>query len=374
MDFPVSGGAWQSVSGGALDAFIAKFDSTGNNIWSTYIGGSNSEDAHAVKFDPAGNIITGGDTYSSNFPVSTGAFQNFIMGGGDAYLAKFNGAGNYLWSTYLGGVGNEDIEALACDAQSNIYLTGYTASPDLPYSPAAFQTTMNGVRDAMIGSFNGAGNLRWLTYCGGTAWDSGRGIIVNMNKKITVCGETNSTDFPIAGNKYDTVHSGVSDIFYITVDTAGTIELSNLYGGANADYPHDICEVIPNKIIISGSTYSTDFPVTAGVFQTTQNGDVDAFVWQTDTVFIYTEITDPAIQTTAFLYPNPANEKVIITGELQGDYDLMLTDIAGKELMHQNGICNSNIQINNLQELPAGMYYILLTTNHKRQIFKLVIP
>lgn len=371
-DFPVSSGAWQTTFGGALDCFLAKFDSTGNRIWATFVGGTNSEDAHAVKFDSFGNIIIAGDTYSSNFPVSTGAYQNSLMGGGDAYVAKFNNSGNNLWATYLGGSGNEDIDALACDLSNNIYFTGYSASTDFPVTSGAFQTSMNGIRDLTAGSLNSAGNLRWLTYSGGTAWDMGRGIIVNTNGKITICGETNSIDFPIIGNDYDTINNGVSDLIYLRLDTAGTVELSNLYGGSNADYAHDICEVMQSKIIISGNTYSSDFPVTAGVFQTSQNGDVDAFAWQIDSSSIITSVPVTGKSNGIYLYPNPANNKTIITSLLPSNYTVLIFDVLGKQVKKEQVFSDGTLEINGLENLNSGVYSVFIISDKKESVFKLV--
>ena len=347
-NFPVSASAWQPLFGGALDCFIAKFDSTGNRKWSTYLGGLNSEDGHAIRFDSIGNIIVAGDTYSSNFPVDASSYQNFLMGGSDAFLAKYDSTGNKIWSTYLGGVGNEDIYGLACDNNNNIYFTGYSSSNDFPVTSGAFQSTMNGVRDLSVGSFDSSGNLRWLTYAGGSAWDTGRGIIVNTNQKITVCGETSSTNFPMEGNKYDTINNGSSDIVYMTFDTTGAVELSNLNGGSSADYAYDICEVMQQKIVISGNTYSPDFPVTAGVFQTIKSGDVDAFVWQIDSTSILTNASNYNLNPASYLYPNPANDKVIITGILSGEYVLAIYDLLGQEMRRVSLFCNGTIELTDI--------------------------
>lgn len=371
-DFPVSPGAWQPLFGGALDCFIAKFDSTGNRTWSTYFGGSNSEDGHAIKFDSNGNVIVAGDTYSANLPVEITSYQNFLMGGSDAFLVKYTSVGTKLWSTYLGGVGNEDIYGLACDNANNIYFTGYSTSNDFPITAGAFQTTMNGVRDLSAGSFNPGGNLRWLTYAGGSAWDTGRGMIVNTNQKITICGETSSTDFPIIGNKYDTINNGGSDIIYMTFDTLGTVELSNLNGGNSADYAYDICEVLEQKIVISGNTYSADFPVTAGVFQTIKNADVDAFVWQIDSTSIITSTLNYTLPPISYLYPNPANDKVIITGIESGEYSLFIYDILGKEISKKNLSINGDLELKELGDLENGIYSITLSSSSKSATYRII--
>lgn len=371
-DFPTSPGAWQPVFGGALDCFVSKFDTTGNRVWSTFLGGMNSEDAHAIKFDSLGNVIVAGDTYSSNFPVEATSYQNFLMGGSDAFVTKFNSSGVKIWSTYLGGVGNEDIYALACDKSNNIYFTGYSASSDFPVSSGAFQSTMNGVRDLSIGSFTPSGNLRWLTYAGGTAWDTGRGIIVNTNQKLTVVGETNSTDFPMVGYQYDTTNNGISDIVYMTLDSTGTVELSNLNGGTSADYAYNICEVMQQKIVVSGNTYSADFPVTSGVFQTIKSGDVDAFVWQIDTVSIITTIENWNLKSSSYLYPNPSNDKVIICGIPAGIYSIQLFNSQGQQLILQNYESTGQIELSSLENLPNGIYTIQLTSNSSSSTYKLI--
>ncbi len=371
-DFPVSASAWQPLFGGALDSFIAKFDSTGNRIWSTYLGGLNSEDAHAIQFDSIGNVIVAGDTYSTNFPVDITSYQNFLMGGSDAFVAKYDSTGNKTWSTYLGGVGNEDIYGLACDNSNNIYFTGYSTSNDFPITAGAFQTTMNGVRDLSVGSFNASGNLRWLTYAGGSAWDTGRGMIVNTNQKITVCGETSSSDFPIVGNKFDTINNGGSDIVYMTFDSTGTVELSNLNGGNSADYAYDICEVQGQKIAISGNTYSADFPVTAGAFQTIKSADVDAFVWHIDSTSILTNTYNYNLNSNSFLYPNPANDKAIITGISSGKYVLIIYDFLGQEIRKTTLFTNGTIELSNLENLPNGVYSIMLISSSKSATYKLV--
>lgn len=371
-DFPTSPGAWQSLFGGALDCFVSKFDTTGNRVWSTFLGGMNSEDAHAIKFDTLGNVIVAGDTYSSNFPVEATSYQNFLMGGSDAFVTKFNSSGVKIWSTYLGGVGNEDIYALACDKANNIYFTGYSASSDFPISAGAFQSTMNGVRDLSIGSFSPSGNLRWLTYAGGAAWDTGRGIIVNTNQKLTIVGETNSTDFPMIGNQFDTINNGISDIVYMTLDSTGFVELSNLNGGASADYAYNICEVMQQKIVVSGNTYSTDFPVTSGVFQTIKSGDVDAFVWQIDTVSIITTIENWNLKSSSYLYPNPSNDKVIICGIPAGIYSIQLFNSQGQQLILQNYESTGQIELSSLENLPNGIYTIQLTSNSNSSTYKLL--
>ena len=108
MDMPVLN-PHQSMHAGALDAFVAVFDTTGQLQWSTYYGGSNSEDAHTAAFDENANVILGGDSYSTDFPTSIGAYQTGPAGGQDGYILKFDANGTREFATLIGGVGNDDV-------------------------------------------------------------------------------------------------------------------------------------------------------------------------------------------------------------------------------------------------------------------------
>ncbi|MBA3970619.1 MAG: T9SS type A sorting domain-containing protein [Bacteroidetes bacterium] len=126
--------------------------------------------------------------------------------------------------------------------------------------------------------------------------------------------------------------------------------------------------------MISGSTYSIDFPVTAGAFQTTQNGDIDSFVWQIDSTSIITTIPSNNSEITAYLYPNPANEKIIIAGLIPGVYNLIIWDGMGKMVLQRDIECQNEIHLEGLESLSAGLYHISLIINDKKSYFMLVKP
>ncbi len=153
-DFPTTPGAFQITSGGDIDAFVTKLNPTGSAlVYSTYLGGSGSEGSEGflIAVDSADNAYVTGETTSTNFPTTPGAFQTTLSGSNDAFVTKLNPTGSALvYSTYLGGSSFEGSEGIAVDFAGNAYVTGLTLSTDFPTTSGAFQTTLNGPSDAFI--------------------------------------------------------------------------------------------------------------------------------------------------------------------------------------------------------------------------------
>jgi hypothetical protein len=134
-DFPLRN-AIQPALLGFTDAFVAKLNSSGSLMYSTYMGGSGVEVANSVAVDGSGAAYVVGYTYSTDFPVTTGALQVAIGGGCDAFLFKLSPAGDALqYATYFGGSGQDTASGVALDASGNIYLAGWTLSADFPVKP-----------------------------------------------------------------------------------------------------------------------------------------------------------------------------------------------------------------------------------------------
>jgi uncharacterized protein (TIGR03437 family) len=166
-NFPVSAGAYQTTNRGTStrdkwnsgDAFVTKFSPTGALVYSTYLGGSSDEKALAIAVDAAGQAWITGNTVSGNFPVTQDATQRTFGGliegeampTGDAFAAQLNGAGTALvFSTYLGGRGNEIGIGIAVDPAGSAYVTGATSSPNFPVSPQAIQREFAGARNDFL--------------------------------------------------------------------------------------------------------------------------------------------------------------------------------------------------------------------------------
>ncbi len=171
-------GSHQTVFGGGTnsDAFLAKYDGSGNLLWSTYYGGNNEDFGYGCDTDPSGNVYLAGATRSAS-GISTSGSHQAAMGassGGakDAFLVKFNSNGVRQWGTYYGSTGDDYGYACATDLYGNIFLAGATSSSNMS-TPGSYQASHGGLVDAYLVKFTTSGSRVWATYVGGTDYDEG---------------------------------------------------------------------------------------------------------------------------------------------------------------------------------------------------------
>jgi hypothetical protein len=232
--------------------------------------------------DAGGNAVIAGYTYSSNFPTQS-PFQPATGGGIDAFLTELNPSGtNFVFSTYLGGNGQDQAFGLALDDSGNIYVTGDTQSADFPTTPGAFQSTYGGGGDAFLSKLSPNANaLLYSTFIGGTGADQGNGVAVDSAGNTVVVGVTQSTDFPIAdplqsilglsGAGNCTTSAGVSgvcsDAFVTRLGASGSVSYSTYLGGTQADFAQTVAMDSSGTPYVAGSTSSSNFPVIGGALE-----------------------------------------------------------------------------------------------------------
>ena len=150
IDFPADANALQSATAGSIDAFIVKVDPEGKRMWSTYYGGSGSEDWPRIATDPGNNIVVAGYTSSIDFPVSVTAYQKENGGKIDAFILKLNTSGKRVFATLFGGSFAEECGDVVCDGAGSIFITGSTFSTNLPVKESAYQTSNAGDFDTLM--------------------------------------------------------------------------------------------------------------------------------------------------------------------------------------------------------------------------------
>ena len=155
-DFPTTPDAYRPMYNGDGDAFVTKLNTIGTAlVYSTYLGGTDTDQGFGIAVDNAGNAHVTGITQSTDFPTTVCTFDSTFNGGQDAFIAKFNPTGTQLVnSTYLGGSGNDQGWSIAVDNVGNAYVTGMTISTDFPTTSDAFDKTFNGVQDAFVTKIN----------------------------------------------------------------------------------------------------------------------------------------------------------------------------------------------------------------------------
>jgi hypothetical protein len=218
----VTGGAFQTTAlGRDDDAFVAQLSADGSRlVYATYLGGSGIDYANGIAVDGQGQAYVTGGTDSSDFPVTGSAFQTTAPGGNDdAFVAQLNADGSRLaYATYLGGNNYDVANGIAVDGNGQAYVTGYTNSADFPVTGSAFQTALRGdgyaFGDAFVAQLSADGSqLLYATYLGGNDYDEAYGIAVDGQGQAYVAGEADSTDFPVTAGAFQTAPSGNGDAF-----------------------------------------------------------------------------------------------------------------------------------------------------------------
>lgn len=258
-------------------------------FYSTYLGGLAVDSGRSIVVDASGNAYVLGNTTSANFPTQ-GPYQVNIAGGSDVFIAKFDpsqsGAASLLYSTYLGGSGNEVPGGITIDSSGNAYVTGETASADFPVTLGAYQLAIGGGIDAFITKLNASGSgLVYSTYLGGVGTDRGNAVVLDNSNNAYVTGETASVNFPVTLGAFQTVIGGGSDAFATVLNSTGASRLYSTYiGGAANDEGRGIALDSSGNAFITGQTASLNFPFTAGAFQTANGGGADAFITKLNSV------------------------------------------------------------------------------------------
>ena len=257
--------------------------------YSTYLGGSNNDFGNAIAVDGSGNAYVTGTTESTDFPTANPIQPAFSGGSGgatDVFVTKLNAAGDALvYSTHLGGFGDERGFGIAVDDLGNAYVTGETLSSNFP-TASPIQAANGGLSDAFVTKLNAAGDaLVYSTYLGGSLFEQGNGIAVDAAGNAYVMGLTNSTDFPTASPLQPTYGGGTFDVFVTKLNAAGDALVYSTYlGGSGSEILQfgAISADASGNAYVAGSTSSTDFP-TASPIQASQGGSFDAFVTKLNT-------------------------------------------------------------------------------------------
>jgi hypothetical protein len=250
-NFPTTPGAYDPIyNGGNADGFVLKLDPRGSSLlYSTFLGGSGGDDLYSLALEAGGAVHVTGKTVSSDYPTTPGAYDRSHNGAGDdvvvTSLDPFSTA--IIYSTFVGGSGQDVGNRIILDSTGNEFVTGLTSSTDFPVTPGAFDTQANGNGDAFVLRLDAAGSkLLYSTYIGGSSQDRGDALSVVSGGSILVAGSTGSPDFPITPGAFDTTYNGGTDDIY----------LIKLFAN-NA--PHAISLGVQSYVSAPGITHITDF-------------------------------------------------------------------------------------------------------------------
>ncbi len=277
-DFPTQS-PYQTHQGGR-DAFVTRLNATGTGlVYSTYLGGSADEEGCDLEIGNGSEAYVVGSTASTDFPTQ-GPYQAAFQGGGtgDVFITRLGSAGDALiYSTYLGGGGDDQGRAVALDFTGNAYVSGYTESLDFPVLGSL--QSLNGTRDAFVTRFTPIGDAPvYSTYLGGDGSDEGLAIAVDCSGSAWVTGSTTSTDFPTVDAFQAAFSGGGYDAFALKLSSAGDgLDFATYLGGNGVDIGHGVDTDPAGNAYLAGATTSSDLP-TQDPLQEALDGIGDAFI------------------------------------------------------------------------------------------------
>jgi hypothetical protein len=342
FDFPVKKPFQPQFGGGYNDAYFAKISSDGLSVlYASYLGGENEDTAQSIAVDSSGNAYVAGYTHSHQFPVKN-SLQSY-GGGQDGFLTEVSPTGSVVFSTYLGGSGDDYILALSMDGSGAMYVTGHTASNDYPLKggmpslPGAtlfltklvptgpqivystllsgsigfgvgadsngnayvsgvtddgfivkdpFQPNYGGQGDAFLLKVDAAGaNIIFATYLGGSAleYQSLNSLALDQAGNVFITGFTYSEDFPLKYSLQPFV-SGNSqyktNVFVAEFSASGSLIYSTLFGGHGDNRGSSLTVDSNDNVYVTGLVAATDFPVLNAFQSTYGGGGGDAFLFK----------------------------------------------------------------------------------------------
>ena len=273
-NFHVSASFDPSHSSNELPDFtLAELDPSDFNLladntsfFNTYFGGLDDDFCYSLALDSADNIVIAGSTTSENFPVLN-ALDSTLDGYSDGFIAKFSADGQLLWSSFLGGSEGERVSSIAIDFENNIIATGVTTSADFPVS-SGFDETFNGggtlPADIFVTKLDPDGNILWSSFIGGNSSDSSCSISIDLNNDIIISGDTYSPDFPSAPSNLSFPNA---DAFILKLNSSGSLIYSTVFGGNASDYILSSSTDSSDNIVLLGLTASLDFSLIDGFVQ-----------------------------------------------------------------------------------------------------------
>lgn len=283
--FPVTAGAFDETFNGGSDVFVSKLSANGASlIYSTYIGASQNESANDIAIDGSGNAYIAVRTSDAivDYPTTPGAFDTTFNGFDDAAVTKINPTGTALvYSTFIGGSSLDSANSIVVNSLGQVYVGGVTTDDvtDFPTTLGSYDTTANGLTDFFITKFSADGSsLVYSTFIGGTGIDNANCLAIDASGRAYIAGSA-SPGFPTTAGVVDTTALGSNEIGVSRLSADGsTLQYSTFIGGTQDESASGIAVDQFGNAYITGNNFGGDFPTTAGAYDTTFNGNNDAFL------------------------------------------------------------------------------------------------
>jgi hypothetical protein len=359
IDSISSAGAWQPAIGGGYDAYVAKFSSNGVFKWGTYYGGTATDIGYCVAADAGGNVCISGNTESATGIASAGAFLATPGGGTDAFAAKFDSTGIRIWGTYYGNTGIDMCDAVRADISGNTYIAGRTNSTSGIATTGCHQPAIAGGMDAYLVKFDNAGNRLWGTYYGGTSGDYGNCLATDLTGNVYMGGFTGSATGLATAGAYQTANGGLFDAFLVQFTGAGSRLWATYFGDTATDQAFGVAAGSAGNVYIAGLTRSLANIATTGAHQIVFGGVADAFLAKFDlTPSAAIEPNSLAGVISVYPNPASSNITIRRDRSLQHEMVVSISDVVGRTRCTSVFAPGDSEHTFDLGNIPAGVYLL----------------
>jgi hypothetical protein len=272
-------GSFQDSFSGNYDAFILKLSASGQRIWATYIGGNSYDVGIDIKIDQNGYFYIVGTTTSNSGIATSVVYQDSLYSSYDAFIMKFNSSGQRIWGTYFGGNGEDYGNSIVISKNKHLYICGYTSSTIGISTTGTHQVTNAGLRDVFLARFDTSGQRNWGTYYGGSGSEYGHSIAIDTNEKIFITGRTNESWSKIATTgAHQTSYGGGDEAFIAKFDSTGHRIWGTYYGANSNDEGNSVTVDNHGNVFVAGYSRSSYNIATLGAYQSSKVGGSDAFI------------------------------------------------------------------------------------------------
>lgn len=286
VDFDPGAGTANLTSNAANDIFFAKYDASGNYVWSKAMGSTYDDRGNSITIDASGNVyVLGQFEQTVDFDPGIGTANLTSAGTNDVFLAKYDALGNYVWTRGIGGTNSDQGNSMAIDGMGNLYITGlYSETVDFDPGAGIVNLTSLGGNDIFLAKFDGSGTYAWAVGMGGTGTDQGLSVSLDASNNVYFTGSFRSTvDFDPSISVSNLTSAGSADIFVAKFTSAGAHTWSRAMGGSSNDQANVIiCDASSNVYVTGYFNGTVDFDAGAGVVNLSSAGGNDIFLTKYD--------------------------------------------------------------------------------------------
>lgn len=374
-DFDPGPGTDSLYAGPYCDIFILKLNANGDYVYAKNFGGTNYCIGRSIAIDALGNIYATGsfsDTVDFNpgaavFNLIAPRSNQFVPGDPDIFVLKLDSSGNFIWAQNFGATREDIGQAIHVDATGNVYTTGvFEQTVDFNWSSGTFNLSVPLYEDMFVLKSDSAGNFIWANQIKSSSfYDGGNAITADTASNVYLTGSFAGTaDLdPGIDSFLVSTPSSSSDMFILKLNANGNFVWGGSAGGIQSDVGEGMLVDNNGSVFTAGSFNRTaDFDLNSGMYNLTSVGSLqDIFILKMNQNPV--SITENTFQNNFFVYPNPASDKISISGfKLNSAAQFKIFDVLGKEVLKADALVRERKTEIDVRKFKSGIYFLQIIT------------